>query len=38
MFGGATDGDYTFSVTDAPNPAGAVELTAGGLAGSGPLS
>ncbi|KDN86248.1 hypothetical protein [Kitasatospora cheerisanensis] len=38
VFGGATDGDYTFSVTDAPNPAGAVELTASGLAGSGPLS
>ncbi|MFD8596229.1 hypothetical protein ACFV1L_14645 [Kitasatospora sp. NPDC059646] len=38
VFSGATDGDYTFSVTDAPSPAAAVELTASGLAGSGPLS
>lgn len=38
VFDGATDGDYTFSVTDAPNPAAPVKLTATGLADSGPLS
>ncbi|RKE18576.1 hypothetical protein [Streptomyces sp. TLI_171] len=38
VFSGATDGDYTFSVTDAPNAAAPVKLTGTGLADSGPLS
>ncbi|MEV4557556.1 hypothetical protein AB0K51_11235 [Kitasatospora sp. NPDC049285] len=38
VFNGATDGDYTLSVTDAPGAAAPVKLTAAAVADSGPLA